>query len=79
MVPKSARNLRAGCAGGDKRSTGGNSTGALSKIDQLVADATTELKRLEINIDGKRPDQLLTMAREERKSPVSDMLVIDIA
>ena len=44
-------------------------TGALSKIDQLVADATTELKRLGINIDGKRPDQLLTMAREERNKP----------
>ena len=52
-------------------------TGALSKIDQLVADATTELKRLGINIDGKRPDQLLTMARET--IPVSDMLVIEIA
>ena len=40
-------------------------TGALSKIDQLVADATTELKRLGINIEGK----LLNMAREERNKP----------
>lgn len=54
-------------------------TGALSKIDQLVADATTELKRLGINIDGKRPDQLLTMAREERNKPVSNISVIKIA
>jgi hypothetical protein len=44
-------------------------TGALSKIDQLVDDAKTELKRLGINIDGKRPDQVLTMAREERNKP----------
>ena len=45
-------------------------TGARPKIDQLVADATTELKRLlGINIDGKRPDQLLNMAREERNKP----------
>jgi hypothetical protein len=43
--------------------------GALSKIDQLVDDAKTELKRLGINIDGKRPDQVLTMAREERNKP----------
>jgi hypothetical protein len=52
--------------------------GALSKIDQLVADATTELKRLRINIDGKRPDQLLNMAREERNKPVSNISVIEI-
>jgi len=54
-------------------------TGALSKIDQLVADATTALRRLGINIDGKRPDQLLTMAREERNKPVSNISVIEIA
>jgi hypothetical protein len=42
---------------------------ALPKIAQLVVDATTELKRLGINIVGKRPDQLLNMAREERNKP----------
>ena len=52
---------------------------SLIKIDQLVADATTELRRLGINIDGKRPDQLLTMAREERNKPVSNISVIEIA
>lgn len=52
---------------------------SLIKIDQLVADATTELKRLGIIIDGKRPDQLLTMAREERNKPVSNISVIEIA
>jgi hypothetical protein len=36
------------------------------KIDQLVADAKAELKRLGINTEGKRPDQLLNMAREQR-------------
>jgi hypothetical protein len=36
------------------------------KIDQIVADAKAELKRLGIDTKGKRPDQLLTMAREER-------------
>jgi hypothetical protein len=52
---------------------------SLIKIDQLVACATTELRRLGINIDGKRPDQLLTMAREERNKPVSNISVIEIA
>ena len=51
----------------------------LIKIDQLVADATTELRRLGINIDGKRPDQLLTVACEERIKPVSNIAVIEIA
>ena len=37
-----------------------------SKIDQLVADARTELKRLGIETDGKRSDELLNMAREQR-------------
>ena len=52
---------------------------SLIKIDQLVADATTALRRLGINIDGKRPDQLLTLAREERNKPVSNISVIEIA
>ena len=51
---------------------------SLIKIDQLVAYATTELRRLGINIDGKRPDQLLTMACEERNKPVSNISVIEI-
>jgi hypothetical protein len=36
------------------------------KIDQLVADAKAELKRLGIETEGKRSDELLTMAREQR-------------
>ena len=51
---------------------------SLIKIDQPVADATTELRRLGINIDGKRPDQLLTMAREERNKRVANISVIEI-
>lgn len=39
------------------------------KIDQLVAEAKAELKRLGIDTEGKRPDQLLTMAREARIHP----------
>ena len=36
------------------------------KIDQLVAEAKKELKRLGIDTDGKRSDELLNMAREQR-------------
>lgn len=36
------------------------------KIDQLVAEAIIELKRLGIEIQGKRSDELLSMAREQR-------------
>ena len=36
------------------------------KIDQLVSDATIELKRLGIETKGKRSNELLTMAREQR-------------
>jgi hypothetical protein len=36
------------------------------KIDQLVADARSELKRLGIETQGKRSDELLNMAREQR-------------
>jgi hypothetical protein len=39
------------------------------KIDQLVAEAKAELKRLRIDTKGKRSDQLLTMAREARIHP----------
>jgi hypothetical protein len=39
------------------------------KMAQLVADAKTELKRLGIDTEGKRPDQLLNMAREQRNNP----------
>ncbi len=38
------------------------------KIDQLVADAKAELKRLGIDTEGKRSDQILSMAREQRNS-----------
>jgi hypothetical protein len=41
---------------------------ALPKIDQLVADAKVELKRLGIDTEGKRSDQILSMAREQRNS-----------
>ena len=37
-----------------------------SKIDQLVADARTELKRLGIETEGKRSDEILNMVREAR-------------
>jgi len=39
------------------------------KIAQLVVAARTELNRLGININGKRSDELLNMAREERNNP----------
>jgi hypothetical protein len=39
-----------------------------TKIEQLVAEAKAELARLGINTEGKRPDELLTMAREQRNS-----------
>jgi hypothetical protein len=37
-----------------------------SKIDQLVAEAKTELERLGVDTEGKRSDELLIMAREQR-------------
>jgi hypothetical protein len=40
----------------------------LTKITQLVADARTELKRLGIDTEGKRSDELLNMAREQRNN-----------
>ena len=42
---------------------------ALPKIAQRVADARTELKRVGIDTEGKRPDEILKMAREERNRP----------
>jgi hypothetical protein len=42
---------------------------ASPKIAQLVADARTELKRLGIDTEGKRSDELLNMAREHRNNP----------
>ena len=41
---------------------------ALPKIAQLVADARIELKLLGIDTEGKRPDELLNMAREQRNN-----------
>jgi hypothetical protein len=41
----------------------------LPKIRQLVDDAKTELKRVGIDTEGKRPDEILKMAREERNKP----------
>ena len=37
-----------------------------SKIDQLVADAKTELNPVGIETEGKRSDEILKMAREVR-------------
>lgn len=42
---------------------------ASPKIAQLVADARTELKRLGIDTEGKRSDELLNMVRELRNNP----------
>jgi hypothetical protein len=39
------------------------------KIDQLVAVAKAELKHLGIDTEGKRSDELLNMAREQRNHP----------
>ena len=40
----------------------------MPKIAQLVADARIELNRLGIATDGKRSDELLSMAREQRNA-----------
>ena len=42
----------------------------LPKIGLLVEDAKAELKRVGIDTEGKRSDEILTMAREERNRPV---------
>jgi hypothetical protein len=39
---------------------------ALPKIAQLVANARIELELLGIDTEGKRSDELLNMAREQR-------------
>jgi hypothetical protein len=41
---------------------------ASPKIAQLVAEARTELKRLGIDTEGKRSDELLNMVREQRNN-----------
>ena len=41
---------------------------ASPKIAQLVAEARTELKRLGINTEGKRSDELLNMVRYQRNT-----------
>jgi len=41
----------------------------LPKIGQLVDDAKTERKRVGIETEGKRSDEILKMAREERNKP----------
>lgn len=41
----------------------------LTKIEQLVNDARTALKRAGIETEGKRSDEILKMAREERNKP----------
>jgi hypothetical protein len=40
----------------------------LPKIAQLVADARIELKLLGIDTEGKRSDELLNMARDQRNN-----------
>ena len=46
-----------------------NSRPPFPKIGQLVDDAKTELKRVGIETVGKRSDEILKMAREERNKP----------
>jgi hypothetical protein len=46
-----------------------NTKKELLKIDQLVDDAKAELKRVGIETEGKRSDEILKMAREERNKP----------
>jgi hypothetical protein len=43
---------------------------SLPKIGLLVEDAKAELKLAGIETDGKRSDEILKMAREERNRPV---------
>ena len=40
-----------------------------NKIAQLVAEARAELIRLGVDTEGKRSEDLLRMAREERNRP----------
>jgi hypothetical protein len=41
----------------------------LPKIDQLVEDAKTALRLAGIETEGKRSDEILKMARQERNKP----------
>ena len=41
----------------------------LPKMTQLVAAARAELHRLGISTEGKRSDEVLNMAREQRNNP----------
>jgi hypothetical protein len=50
-----------------------NSPLPLTKLDQLVDNAKTELKRVGIETEGKRSDEILKMAREERNKPPGRM------
>jgi hypothetical protein len=45
------------------------SSSPLTKIDQLVDNAKIELERAGIKTEGKRSDEILKMAREERNKP----------
>ena len=49
----------------------------LSKIDQLVDDAKTELNRVGIETGGKRSDEILKMAREARNKAGRQAQVTD--
>jgi hypothetical protein len=40
------------------------------KIAQLVADTKAQLERLGIDTEGKRPEEILRMAREQRNRPL---------
>jgi hypothetical protein len=50
-----------------------NSPLPLTKIEQLVDHAKTALKRGGIKTEGKRSDEILKMAREERNKPPGRM------
>jgi hypothetical protein len=44
-------------------------TEGVPKIVQLVADTKAELMRRGIDTEGKRPEEILRMAHEERNKP----------
>jgi hypothetical protein len=45
----------------------------LPKIGLLVEDAKAELKRVGVDTEGKRSDEILAMAREQRNRPVKKL------
>jgi len=49
----------------------------LPKIGLLVEDAKAELKRVGIDTEGKRSDEILNMAREERNRRVKRATATD--